>query len=76
MAQVREDLITPVDSDVLAALRSLAEREGQQVQTLVNEALADLIEKRRRSESPRDHVMAAYRGSHEKYAPLYKKLSE
>jgi hypothetical protein len=39
MAQVREDLITPVDSDVLAALRSLAEREGQQVQTLVTKRL-------------------------------------
>jgi hypothetical protein len=41
----------------------------------VDEALADLIEKRK-NVRPRPRVMAAYLASHEKYGPLYKKLAE
>ena len=43
--------------------------------TAVRSALADLIEKRKQGR-PRTHVMAAYQASHDKYAPLYKKLAE
>jgi hypothetical protein len=42
---------------------------------LVDEALADLIEKRTEGR-PRAHVMTAYETSHETFAPLYKKLAE
>ncbi|WP_297495020.1 hypothetical protein [Acidocella sp.] len=45
------------------------------MQALVDEALADLIEKRRQGK-PRDNVMAAYQASHEKFGTLYKKLAE
>jgi hypothetical protein len=41
----------------------------------VDEALADLIEKREDS-ATRSRVMGAYLSSHEKYGPLYKKLAE
>ena len=71
----REKLSVQVDSKILAALRSLARSEGRQLQTLVDEALADLIEKRQVSK-PRPHVMAVYQSSHERFAPLYKKLAE
>ena len=71
----REKFATQVNSEILAAVRSLAQSEGRQLQALVDEALADLIEKRKGSR-PRDHVMAVYQASHEKYAPLYKKLAE
>jgi hypothetical protein len=71
----REKFATQVNAEILAALRSLAKAEGRQLQALVDEALADLIEKRKQ-ERPRGHVMAAYQASHEKYAPLYKKLAE
>ena len=73
--RLREKFTTQVDSKILAALRSLARSEGRQLQALVDEALADLIEKRKGSK-PRPHVMTVYRASHEKYAPLYKKLAE
>jgi hypothetical protein len=43
----------------------LAKSEGRQLQALVDEALADLLEKRRLGR-PRAHVMAAYQASHEK----------
>ena len=54
---------------------ALAHKEGRQLQALVGEALADLIEKRKMA-TPRAHVMGAYLASHEKYGSLYKKLAE
>jgi hypothetical protein len=72
---MREKFATQVDSDVLTAVRALARDEGRQLQALVEEALADLIEKRKQSR-PRPHVMGAYLSSHDKYAALYKKLAE
>jgi hypothetical protein len=73
--QDREKFATQVNSEILAALRSLAKAEGRQLQALVDEALADLLEKRRLGRQ-RPHVMAAYQASHEKFGPLYKKLAE
>ena len=75
MSQTREKFATQVNSQILAAVRTLAQKEGRQLQALVDEALADLIEKRKKA-TPRAHVMGAYLASHEKYSPLYKKLAE
>ena len=54
----REKFATQVKSETLATLRSLAKIEGRQLQALVEEALSDLIDKRKRAR-PRAHVMAA-----------------
>jgi hypothetical protein len=75
MSQTREKFATQVKSDILSAVRALADKEGRQLQALVDEAFADLIEKRKKA-TPRAHVMGAYLVSHEKYGPLYKKLAE
>ena len=75
MGKQREKFATQVDPQVLATVRELAESEGRQLQALVDEALSDLIEKRRQGQ-PRRHVMAAYSGSHRQFASLYKKLAE
>lgn len=74
-SQTREKFATQVDSEILSTLRDLAKREGRQLQTLVDEALTDLIEKRKHGK-PRASVMAVYQASHETFAPLYKKLAE
>jgi predicted transcriptional regulator len=74
MAEPREKFATQVDPELLAKVRSLAQLEGRQLQALVEEAFADLIDKRKQGR-PRSHVMAAYQGSHEKYAELYQKLA-
>ena len=74
MAAKREKFATQVNCETLTVIRRIAQAEGRQLQALVDEALADLIEKRRNS-APRPHVMAAYLASHEKYAELYKKLA-
>jgi hypothetical protein len=73
-AKSREKFATQVDSKTLAAVRRIAEKEGRHIQSLVEEALVDLLEKRR-SGTPRAHVMAAYQRSHSKYGELYKKLA-
>ena len=75
MSATREKFATQVNSKILSTVRALAEKEGRQLQALVDEALADLIEKRKKG-TPRAHVMGAYLASHEKYAPLYKKLAK
>jgi hypothetical protein len=71
----REKFATQVDTEILSTVRGFARSEGRLLQALVDEALADLIEKRRQGR-PRAHVMAAYQASHERFAPLYKKLAE
>lgn len=73
--QVREKFATQVDAAILAELRALAREEGRQIQALVDEALADLLEKRRQTRA-RPHVIAAYQASHQRFGTLYKKLAE
>ncbi len=75
MSQAREKFATQVNSEILSAVRKLADREGRHLQVLVEEALADLLEKRKKA-TPRAYVMGIYLASHEKYGPLYKKLAE
>ncbi len=75
MAELREKFATQVDPALLASVRHLAQQEGRQLQALVEEALADLIEKRRHAR-PRAQVMAAYQSSLEKYGALYQKLAQ
>ena len=73
--RTREKFATQVDPQILSAVRDLAKSEGRQLQSLIDEALGDLIEKHK-SARPRASVMAVYHTSHAKFAPLYKKLAE
>lgn len=75
MPQDREKFATQVNSEILSTIRTIAQKEGRQIQALVDEALADLIEKRNNTR-PRPHVMAAYLASNEKYSELYQKLAK
>lgn len=75
MATTREKFATQVNTKTLAAVRRLAEKEGRQIQALIEEALTDLLEKRRLGK-PRSHVMDAYQRSHDRYGELYKKLAQ
>lgn len=74
-SQAREKFATQVNSKLLATIRRLARSEGRQLQALVDEALADLIEKRKQVR-PRAHVVDVYEASHKKFGSLYKKLAE
>jgi hypothetical protein len=74
-APLREKFATQVEASLLAEIRELARSEGRQIQALIDEALADLVEKRR-SAKPRPHVMALYQASHARYEELYKNLAK
>ena len=74
-ANARQKFATQVDAEILATVRGLAQSEGRQIQALVDEALADLIEKRRHDRT-RPSVMAAYTASLEPFGPLYEKLAK
>jgi len=71
----RVKFATQVDSALLDDLRSLARSEGRQMQALVDEAIGDLLDKRRKS-TPRGRVMDAYEDSVRRYADVYRKLAE
>jgi hypothetical protein len=73
--KTKQKFATQVDAELLDAVRGIAQQEGRQVQSLVDEALEDLVEKRRLAK-PRRHVMATYRSSVGPYGKLYKKLAE
>ena len=75
MSRAREKFATQVNSEILATVRALAEKEGRQLQALMDEALADLIVKHNNAK-PRKQVMDAYATSLERFGPLYKNLAE
>lgn len=66
---------TQVNNELLASVKTLAKQEGRQIQSLVNEAFADLIDKRKNM-TARPHVMSAYMSSHNTYASVYEKLAK
>lgn len=75
MSAHREKFATQVDPALLDGLRHIAKSEGRQLQALVDEAFADLLEKRRQGKA-RSHVMAAYQASHGPFGTLYEKLAK
>lgn len=75
MTDMKQKFSTQVDPTILQEVRALADSEGRQLQALIEEALADLIEKRKQS-TPRKHILAHYRTSIEKFGPLYERLAK
>ncbi|PCJ23195.1 MAG: hypothetical protein COA96_12430 [SAR86 cluster bacterium] len=75
MAKTHVKFATQVDAEILGAVRTLAKKEGRQIQALVDEALADLIDKRK-GVNARSHVMSAYMKSHKTYGQVYEKLAK
>jgi len=72
---VREKFSSQAAPEVLAALRQIAESEGRQFQTVLDEALRDYIE-RHQKERPRRHVMATFAASLEEFDSLYLELAK
>lgn len=72
---VRQKFATQVDADLLAKTREIAASEGRQLQSVVEEALTDLIEKKTGAK-PRSHVMAHYQASVSQFGPLYERLAK
>jgi hypothetical protein len=63
------------EAEILIALGELARTEGKQMQALINEAFADLLEKRKRG-TTRRHVMEAFQSSLREYDSVYETLAK
>lgn len=76
-AQVEKDkkvkFSTQADVEVIKILRELASSEGGHIQSLVDEALREYIE---RKQNPRKHVVQSFPNSMTKYDRLYKNLAK
>jgi hypothetical protein len=66
---------TQADPELLATLRKIAGDEGRQLQSLVNEALCEYVE-RKQGKAPRKHVMQALQASMGRFDGLYRELSK
>lgn len=71
----KQKFATQVDSELLAKTRAIAEIEGRQLQSVVEEALTLLVETREKLK-PRTHVMAHYESSVAQLGPLYERLAK
>ena len=66
---------TQADPELLAALRQIAGHEGRQLQSLVDEALREYVERKQRK-APRKHIMQALQASLGQFDALYRELSK
>jgi predicted transcriptional regulator len=71
----RVKFATQLSPETLAKLRTLAEKEGRQIQALVEEAIGDLIERKERAK-PRTAVMAAYQATLAPLGEVYAHLAK
>lgn len=66
---------TQADPELLTTLRKIAGEEGRQLQSLVDEALREYVE-RKQGKMPRKHVMQALQASMGRFDGLYRELSK
>jgi hypothetical protein len=75
MAAPLAKFATQADPKVLDEVRAIAAREGKQLQNVIDEALRDFIEKRKRGK-PRPEVLTALGESLAEYDALYRELAK
>ncbi len=72
---VREKFSSQASPEVLQALRKIAEAQGRQFQSVLDEAMRDYID-RHQKERPRRHVLASFGSSLEEFDALYRELAK
>jgi hypothetical protein len=75
MAVLREKFSSQLDPKLLAKARKVAEAEGRQFQSILEEALEQYLE-RNQSERPRKHVLDAFAMSLDEFHDLYTELAK
>lgn len=75
MATPLSKFATQADPKVLKEVRAIAAKEGKQLQAVIDEALRDFIEKRKRGK-PRAEVLTAFGESLAEYEVLYRELAK
>jgi hypothetical protein len=71
----REKFSSQADEDLLAAVRLLAQTQGRQFQSIIEDALTEYLE-RNQTERPRAHVLEAFGLSMDEFDDLYQKLAQ
>jgi hypothetical protein len=74
MASSLAKFATQADPRVLEEVRRIAAKEGKQLQNVIDEALRDFIEKRKRGK-PRPEVLTAFGESLAEFDALYRELA-
>lgn len=75
MTVMREKFSSQADPKLLAKVRALAEKEGRQFQSVLEEALSEYLD-RHQTRLPRAHVVEALGLSTKEFDELYKKLAK
>ncbi len=75
MAVLREKFSSQLDPKLLAKARKVAEAEGRQFQSILEEALEQYLE-RNQSERPHKHVLDAFAMSLDEFDDLYTELAK
>ena len=75
MTTAREKFSSQADPQLLARLRQVAEVEGRQFQSILEEALVEYLE-RHQKQRPRSHVLEAFGMSMQEFDELYKNLAK
>lgn len=75
MSVQRQKFATQMDAVLLEDLRKLAKQEGRQLQSLIEEAVKQLLSERQ-GYVMRPNVREAHERSLERYAELYKRLAQ
>ena len=71
----RKKFATQMDADLLQQLRDYAKSEGRQIQSVLEEAVTNLLKERKGYEM-RSDVKAAYQESLDRYSELYEALAK
>lgn len=75
MSVAKEKFSSQADTEILAEVRQIAATEGRQLQSVLDEAMRDFIEKKKTGK-PRRHVMEAFDESLKVNDKLYEKLAQ
>lgn len=76
MEKKRIKISTQASDENWAMIKKIAQEEGRKDSSVVDEAFSMLIEDRRASAMPREHVMKAFKKSTKKYDALYRLLAK
>ena len=75
MVAAKESFSSHADPELLASLRKIADHEGRQFQSVLEDAIRDFVESHPETK-PRAYVMGHFRASVEKNRRLGKLLSQ
>lgn len=72
---MKQKFSSQLDADLLADVRAISKEEGRQLQSVLDEALTEWVE-RKRGLRPRSEVLAHLRDSMARNRSLYRRLAE